>query len=71
MVSKIHFSEHLSIRQFEHEPNVDPTRVAMVEFLNIEKRYGKGKGASVPALRNFSLTLYQDQITSLVGPNGM
>lgn len=59
-----------SIRQFEHEPNLDPTRVAMVELRSVEKRYCIRKGASVPALVDFSLTLYQDQITTLIGPNG-
>jgi hypothetical protein len=49
---------------------MDPTRVAMVEFRNLGKQYGIGK-ASVAALVDFSLTLYQGQIMSLIGPNGM
>ena len=58
-----------SIRQFEHEPNMDPSLHAMVEFRNLDKRYRKGN-KNVPALSGLNLTLYQNQITSLIGHNG-
>lgn len=55
--------------QHHHEPNLDPSLVPKVEFHHLVKRYNRRSDAE-PALNDFNLTLYQDQITSLIGHNG-
>ena len=57
------------VREYDHEPNLDPSLVPKVEFRHLVKRYGRRKDAD-PALNDLNLTLYQDQITSLIGHNG-
>jgi ABC-type multidrug transport system ATPase subunit len=52
-----------------HERVTDPSLCPCVEIRNLVKCYSKKKGA-IPAVNKFSFSLYQDQITALLGHNG-
>jgi ATP-binding cassette, subfamily A (ABC1), member 3 len=55
--------------QHNHEPNTDPSLIPRVEIRKLVKLYNK-KSGNRPAVNNLSFTLYQDQITALLGSNG-
>jgi len=53
----------------DFEDVTDPSLIPRVSIHNLVKRYKKGKDAS-PAVDNLNLTLYESQITCLLGHNG-